>query len=105
MRDNRPAQAVNTQFAHRDAGRLVALTTRKQDARITGMDLSNQVRNAIKSCGMTRYAIAKATGVSEGGLSRFMAGTGGMTVETLDKLAEYLGLEIVVKGIVKGRKR
>ena len=35
-------------------------------------------------------------------LSRFMGGTGGMTVETLDKLGEYLGLEIVVKGKPKG---
>ena len=34
-----------------------------------------------------------------------MSDTGGMTVETLDKLAEYLRLEIVIKGKPKGKAK
>lgn len=64
--------------------------------------VSDQIRVAIESCGVSRYRIAKDTGIDSATLCRFMADTGGMTVETLDKLAEYLGLEIVVKGKAKG---
>ena len=31
--------------------------------------MSDQVRRAIENCGLTRYAIAKQTGITEGGLS------------------------------------
>ena len=64
--------------------------------------VSDQIRRAVEASGVSRYRIAQATGIKQSTLSRFMAGTGGMTVETLDKLAEYLGLEIVVKGKAKG---
>ena len=59
--------------------------------------ISDQIRDAIQSADVTRYRIAVETGINEATLSRFMNGTGGMTVETLDKLGEYLGLEIVEK--------
>jgi transcriptional regulator with XRE-family HTH domain len=65
--------------------------------------VSDQIRAAIESSGVSRYGIAMATGIDQATLSRFMAGTGGMTVETLGKLAEFLGLQIVVKGKAKGR--
>lgn len=56
--------------------------------------LSDQLRRAIENCGMTRYAIAKATGISEPTLSRFMSGERGLPMKTLDKLADYLDLNI-----------
>ena len=64
--------------------------------------MSDQVRAAVESCGQSRYQICKETGIDQAALSRFMDGTG-ITTSTLDKLAEYLGLEIVFKGIAKGR--
>ena len=60
------------------------------------MTMSDQVRRAIENCGMTRYAIAKASGLSEGGLSRFMAGQRDMNLRTLDKLAPVIGVRLVV---------
>jgi len=57
--------------------------------------ISDQIRGAIASSKVTRYHIAQETGIDESTLSRFMSGKGGMTVSTLDKLGEYLGLEIV----------
>ena len=64
--------------------------------------VSDQIRAAIETSGVSRYGIAMATGIDPATLSRFMGGSGGMTVETLDKLSEYLGLEIVVKRKPKG---
>ena len=55
------------------------------------------IRRAILASGQSRYAIAKASGVSEAALSRFMSGERGLTTATLDRLADVLGLEIVAR--------
>ena len=60
--------------------------------------LSESIRKAIRDCGMTRYVIAKRTGVSQGVLSRFMNGQNALTLTTVDKLVEELGLELIVRG-------
>ena len=65
------------------------------------LKLSDQIRQAIDNCGQTRYAIAKATGISEPTLSRFMSGQRGLPMKTLDKLADYLNLNITTG---KGRQ-
>ncbi|MSU78419.1 MAG: XRE family transcriptional regulator [Gemmataceae bacterium] len=58
------------------------------------MKLSDQLRQAIDTCGETRYAIAKATSIAEATLSRFMSGERGLPMKTLDTLADYLELDI-----------
>ncbi len=63
--------------------------------------LSEQIRRAVDDCGMTRYAISKATGIDNATLSRFASGERGLPMKTLDVLAEFLNLNIVVG---KGRK-
>jgi transcriptional regulator with XRE-family HTH domain len=57
--------------------------------------VSEQLRNAIGAAGVTRYRICRDLGISESTLSRFMAGTSGLTLATIDRLAEYLHLELV----------
>lgn len=57
--------------------------------------MSDQVRAAIDGCGVTRYQIAKDTGISESSLSRFVASGRGLSVQALDKVFEYLDLEII----------
>jgi len=64
--------------------------------------LSDQLRRAIADCGQTRYAISKATGIAESTLSRFMAGERGLPMKTLDRLADYLDLDIIAG---KSRRR
>jgi hypothetical protein len=64
--------------------------------------LSDQIRNAVANCGKSRYAISQATGISQATLSRFMAGERGLPMKTLDVLADYLGLDIIMTG--KGRQ-
>ncbi len=46
---------------------------------------------------MSRYAICKASGVEQAVMSRFMAGKRGLTLTTLDALADVLGLDLVVR--------
>lgn len=59
--------------------------------------LSDQVRAAVAASGMTRYAICKAIGFPESSMSRFMSGRSGLSMDTLDRLAELLGLTIVAR--------
>jgi len=57
--------------------------------------LSDQIRRAIDASGMSRYAIANAIGLDHSVMSRFMAGTSGLSFKTLDRLGELLKLRIV----------
>jgi transcriptional regulator with XRE-family HTH domain len=60
--------------------------------------LSEQLRDAIEKSGKTRYEISKATGVSPQSLSKFVLRTRpGLSFDALDRIGEYLGLEIVKK--------
>ena len=57
--------------------------------------LSEQVRQAIDTCGKTRYQISQDTGIDQATLCRFMGGKGGLSNPILDTLGKYLGLRIV----------
>jgi hypothetical protein len=58
--------------------------------------LSEQVRQAIDDCGLSRYRIAQDTGIDESALGKFYNRKRGFTTETLDLLGEYLQLRIVM---------
>jgi hypothetical protein len=58
--------------------------------------LSDRVRDAVDACGRSRYAVCKAIGLNQGTLSRFMKG-GGLSLDSLDRLAEFLRLDVEVK--------
>jgi hypothetical protein len=64
--------------------------------------LSDQIRDAVDNSGMTHYRICADSGVQQSTLSRFMRG-GGMSLDTLDRLADVLGLVVVVKRPTKGK--
>jgi transcriptional regulator with XRE-family HTH domain len=57
--------------------------------------LSDQLREAIEKAGVSRYEIAKATGVSQTTLCRFVSGERGISVDAMDAIGQYLGLSIV----------
>ena len=65
--------------------------------------LSDQLRQAIDDSGMSRYAICKAAGMDQVNMSRFMARKVGLTLETAERIAELLDLELVQRP-AKGRK-
>jgi len=56
--------------------------------------LSDQLRQAIKTCGKTRYRIWKETGIAEATLSRFVNGKGGLSMRAVDKIGKCVGLKI-----------
>lgn len=55
---------------------------------------SDEVRAAVEADGRPRSEIARATGLSESTLSRFMTGERGLTMNALDVLAAHLGLHV-----------
>jgi hypothetical protein len=66
--------------------------------------LSEQLRDAIEKAAVSRYEISKATGVSQSTLSKFVLGTRpGLSFDAMDRVGEYLGLEIVKKQPKKRR--
>jgi hypothetical protein len=67
--------------------------------------ITERIQEAIRSAGMSRYAISKATGIDQGQLCRFMQGQpGGLSFESVDKVLNCLGLvvEIRPRGTTKG---
>lgn len=59
--------------------------------------VSETLRHAILTCGQSRYAISRATGINEGALSRFIHGRRNLGVETVGVLCEHLGLVLTPK--------
>lgn len=57
--------------------------------------LIDQLRDAVRNAEVSRYRIAQDTGVAESALSRFVNGTAGLSMEGIDLVADYLGLEII----------
>lgn len=60
-----------------------------------GKEFRQQLIDAIEHSGMTRYAISKATGVPQSQLSRFVHGQEGLSVESINRICEVLGLRLV----------
>ena len=56
--------------------------------------ISDALRRAVGTGGLSRYAIAKRTGLDEGLLSRFVHGKCGLSLESIDLVCEVLGLEL-----------
>ena len=56
--------------------------------------LTDQLRQAIDDSGLTRYQIAKATGIDESALAKFYNGHRGLSMDALNALGEYLQLTI-----------
>jgi DNA transposition AAA+ family ATPase len=61
------------------------------------LSLSDELRQAVERSGVTRYSIWQQTGIDQGSLSKFMDGERGLGMESIDKLADLLGLHIVAK--------
>jgi plasmid maintenance system antidote protein VapI len=52
------------------------------------------LRDTLRKSGQSVYAVAKATGIPQPVLHRFMAGEHGMTLRTAEKLMRHFGLEL-----------
>lgn len=59
-----------------------------------GAPITNAIRQIIEGRGLSPYEIAKTAGVSPSTLTRFLAGERSLKLETLDQLADVLGLRV-----------
>ena len=57
----------------------------------------DEIRAAIRKSAESRYRIAKNTGIGQPQLSRLMSGECGLSIAALERLADYLGLEIIIR--------
>lgn len=64
---------------------------------MTKEEIIQAVRSEISSRDLTRYQLSKKTGLRESTLQRVDGEDWGQQIETLCKIAEAVGLEIVVK--------
>jgi len=67
------------------------------------MRVSEALRRAIKKSGHTRYVISKEAGVFWGSVDRFLQGERGLRLESVDRLCEFLGLELTPIKQKKGK--
>ena len=61
--------------------------------------IADELRRAIakaERAGLTRYAIAKQTGLSQGMLSRFVAGANTPKLDTAERIATAIGLRLTL---------
>ena len=57
--------------------------------------MTDTVRETIRKGRIkSRYRICQDLGIDEGQMSRFMSGQRGFTLPVLDRLVDYLGLEL-----------
>ena len=69
--------------------------------------LSDQVRKAIAASGKSRNQIGQETAIDPATLCRFMHKEGGLSTDGLDRIADYLALNLTTENKpleVKGRK-
>ncbi len=64
----------------------------------------DELRKAITTSSSSRYRLWKETGIDQGQLARFMSGISGLSVESMERLVDALGLEIVVQSKKVARK-
>ena len=65
--------------------------------------LTEQLREATARSGRTLGELARDTGIDKSALSRFLSRERGVSCNAMDRLGEYLGLEIVKRKKGKGR--
>lgn len=65
---------------------------------------SEQLRRAVEQSDLSRYRISKQTGIAQSILSRFVNEGAGLSMESVDKLCECLGLRLVADDPPKKQK-
>jgi transcriptional regulator with XRE-family HTH domain len=57
------------------------------------------IRKAMEASDKTRYRLWKETGIDQAHLSRLASGEAGLSVANLERLAQALGVEIIVRPV------
>ena len=67
--------------------------------------LNETIAEAIRASEETPYAIAKGAGVARSQLSRLLSGERGLSADTIERLADYLGLRITIEPKSKSNRK
>jgi transcriptional regulator with XRE-family HTH domain len=67
--------------------------------------IQKQLIKAIRASGQTRYQIAMGTGVAQSQLSRLFHGENNMTTKNIERIADYLGLELALRPKRRGTRK
>jgi hypothetical protein len=59
--------------------------------------ITEQLQEAIRNSGVTRYRISQGTGIDQATLCHFMQGRSSLSFASADKILDVLGLEIVIR--------
>jgi transcriptional regulator with XRE-family HTH domain len=65
---------------------------------------SDQLRQAVDKSGLSRYEICKRAGLDQSVMHRFMHGTSGLRMVTIDAICEILGLELKTRQLARKPK-
>jgi transcriptional regulator with XRE-family HTH domain len=65
----------------------------------------NEIKQAIEASGKTRYRIAQEAGIAQSQLSRVMRGEARLSVDNIERLAEFLDLEIIIRPRRRGSRK
>lgn len=57
----------------------------------------HEIRKAMKASDKTRYSLWKETGIDQSHLFKLWNGKAGLSVENLEKLADALGMEVIIR--------
>jgi plasmid maintenance system antidote protein VapI len=68
-------------------------------------DIEEQLKQAIQTCGLRAYHLARISGVAQPILSNFVNGKRSVTLPTAVKLARALGLEFHQVAPVRKRRK
>lgn len=66
--------------------------------------LTDAIRDAVERSEESLSAIARGAGVNKSQLSRLLSGERGLSIDSAERVADYLRLEIIVRPKRRGRK-
>jgi transcriptional regulator with XRE-family HTH domain len=73
-------------------------TTKKRRSATHSGGISGQLREIIHRRGLTAFSIARDAGLEPSVVSRFLSRERGLTLASLDAIADAIGLRLVEKG-------
>lgn len=68
-------------------------------------EVARQLKKAVENSGESRYAISQGSGVGQSQLSRLMRGERMLSFDSAERLAAYLGYEIVLRAKTRRKTR
>lgn len=66
---------------------------------------SEQLRRAIRECGLSMLAVGREADIDKAALSRFMSGERGLRLEAVDRLCALLRVRITAQRLKEGGER